>query len=210
MLASTRLRAAVICLVVLPVLAACSSSGSTDAGNSGADASGKGASTPGGATPTGSATGTGSDAGGTTGPTGTTGTTGTGGATAGSGSGSSATKGGGTIRYSGPENGTVTFDSANCATFGGKFTALLAPDDEVQENSTAHLGVLITDGTAQVTFQVSDGMAYVKIGADGVTTAKKDGVWVVALAGTQAGSTDVDTGSITLNGTVTCGRTDGT
>lgn len=109
------------------------------------------------------------------------------------------------IHYPG---GVVRIRSVSCAIEKGKIVGLNAPDTEDETApgtpsfTAADLG---EDSTA--TLSVSTG-SYVKAGAAGITSTKLDGVWTMTLSGTELGSTSVEhPDPITVDGTITCGRT---
>ena len=124
---------------------------------------------------------------------------------------SAAAEKGGKILYTGAQTGEVEFESITCATLNGDFLALVAPDSQVDADPKSKLALNHSNGKWLATLVPSTndlGHSYVRQGADGVTAAEHDGVWVVTLSDLKLDG--VAGSEVTANGTLTCTRVEGT
>lgn len=140
--------------------------------------------------------------------------------TSGSGGASGTTAGGRTadagkvhdrLDYTGERNGGFDVTSSvACATLSGKLVAVTSPDPAddaapAQPSFSASIGA-----QTMATLVTPDKHTFVRVGADGVSAAKKNGTWTVTLAGTELGSTDAAAGTVTAHGTLVCTTVTGT
>ncbi|BCJ38494.1 hypothetical protein Athai_59970 [Actinocatenispora thailandica] len=108
------------------------------------------------------------------------------------------------IRYPG---GVVRIRSVSCAVEKGKIVGLNAPDTDDETTPTPPSFTAADLGeNSTATLHVAAG-SYVKAGAAGITSARRNGVWTMTLSGTELGSVSTQSDPITVNGTITCGRT---
>lgn len=109
------------------------------------------------------------------------------------------------IHYPG---GVARIRSVSCAVEKGKIVGLNAPDtDDTTGPTMPNFTAGDLGENSMATLTVRSG-SYVKSGAAGITSTKRNGVWIMTLSGTELGSIDPNKPApITVNGTITCGRT---
>ncbi|WP_174673964.1 MULTISPECIES: hypothetical protein [Streptomyces] len=123
---------------------------------------------------------------------------------------SDAGRGSAHLTYSGGDSGEFTIKSVGCTVVEGKLTAITAPDVNDAKASTppAFTAGITSDG-AMATLVTPGKKTYVHIAASGITSRKTGGTWVATVAGMKLGPTDGAGDSITVDGTITCGKVAG-
>jgi hypothetical protein len=117
----------------------------------------------------------------------------------------------GRIDFTGSKSGGFDVTtSVGCAVMDGKLVAVTVPDVDDEDASKKPAFTTTVGDQALATLLTPAGDSFVKIGADGISGAKKGGAWTLTISGAKLGAADASGGTVTVNGTLTCTKVSGT